>query len=93
MDVVIWSIVWTPCSYEQTSNLLAIPSFSFVVSLVLTPDFCDKELKTFPQIVDMSESRAMISGICQMKPYSQTRDLPWTILRKTSCGWSYKNDL
>jgi hypothetical protein len=25
-----------------------------VASLVLTPDFCDKEFKSFPQIVDMS---------------------------------------
>jgi hypothetical protein len=54
IDVVIWSIIWTPCSYEQTSNLLAIPSFGFVAGLVLTPDFCDKEFKSFPQIVDMS---------------------------------------
>jgi hypothetical protein len=51
VNVMIWSIVWTPWFYEQTNNLSTMPSFGFVASSSLTPDSCDKELKSFPQTI------------------------------------------
>jgi hypothetical protein len=53
VNVMTWSILWTPWFYEQTNNLSTMPSFGFVVSSIPTPDSCDKELKSFPQIIYM----------------------------------------
>ncbi len=36
------------------NNLLAIPSFGFVANSVFAPNFCDKDLKYFPQTIDGS---------------------------------------